>query len=203
MTKPLTLPKEIRKNGKTYKQVKRVGNVALYDTYTLLGDKGKKKQQRTSCEVFVVRIQRETIAPNGVVIPEKEKYPSNEDFGHYAWSFPARSKIAEEKFTELLTAQKESADETTETNITVSAPTTTKKQRSSKKASNSTTIRIDLDEHVILRCFANGTVMATIDNKPKGPKPHLIRAAVELKGISQKKAETLKIKELINVVFKN
>jgi len=188
MTKPLTLPKEVRKNGKTYKQVKRVGNVALYDTYTLLGEKGKKMLHRTSREVFIVRIQRETIAPNGVVIPEKEKYPSNEDFGRHAWSFPARSSSAEEKFNELISAQKEANKNGG--NI---------KKHESKAAS--TTKRVDLDEHVTLRCFANNTVMATVDKKPKGPKQYLIRAAIELKGLSKKKADSLKIKELVEIVF--
>jgi len=190
---PLKLPREVRKNGKIYKQVKRVGDVALFDAFMMAGEKGDKKLTRTSREVFFVKIQKETVAPNGKLIPLKEKYPSNEDFGKSAWSYSSVGDAAEKMFDELVAGR-----QSTKTGTTTSEVVNTK-QKSSRGSSD--TKKIELDEHVVIRKFVNGTVMVSVDKRPVGPKQYLVRAAVELKKIPKAKAEEMKIKQLLQVIF--
>jgi hypothetical protein len=84
-----TLEKELSYQGRTLRQLKREGNVAIYDVRnagnTLYG-----------FEVIIVRIlPEETIM--GKPYPEREAYPSSaknsDDWGKIAWSYGAKDKI--------------------------------------------------------------------------------------------------------------
>lgn len=168
----LKLPDQVRKNKFLYKKVKRVDNVAMFDQYMI----ERSRSIKVGTEVFVVRIQKKIKMPNGKIIPEKEKFPSNEDFGKYAWSIPDRKK-AEKKFNELLNG---------------SIKSTTKKN----------TKTINLNNNVVIKCFSNKSVMVMVNKKPVGPKPYLIEALVKKKNYRKETASKMKIKEITKILFK-
>ena len=79
VTTPVKLPIEINlKNGlpMTATQIKRLENVAIY----------KDRNSETDYEVVIINIDK-TRTIYGVIYPEREVYPSPEDWGTYAWSF--------------------------------------------------------------------------------------------------------------------
>jgi hypothetical protein len=81
---------EIIYQGRTLKQLKREGMVAIYD------------QGLYSYEVIVIRIKKdgETF---GKFYPEHEIYPSSEQWGIYGWTYrPDEREKAEKKFASLL-----------------------------------------------------------------------------------------------------
>ena len=67
----------VRKNGFNYKVVFREGRKCIYEQ-TVLPD-------LLYYEAFIVQISPKTIL-NGIVLPEREVFPGNEDFGNTAWS---------------------------------------------------------------------------------------------------------------------
>jgi hypothetical protein len=81
------LKEVIKKNGFIYQQVRRTRFVALY------------QQEDIGYEVFVIKRRKENEA-FGKKYPEAEMFPSNEDFGKYAWTLRDRQK-AEEKYNWL------------------------------------------------------------------------------------------------------
>ena len=75
----LKLPLELRRNGYDYKQIYRSGMVAIYEQ----SDKIKKY----GYEVFEIKSHNgRTI--KGMYIEPSELFPSNESFGHHAWTVP-------------------------------------------------------------------------------------------------------------------
>jgi len=73
------LPRNFRRNGFTYTRVLLIGRSVIY------------KQQVTPhlayYEVFWIRVRPEEEL-FGKTIPEREVFPSNEDFGTRAWAYP-------------------------------------------------------------------------------------------------------------------
>jgi len=82
------LPDKLRKNGFNYTLVCRDGKLAIY--------RQEVTEKVQYFEVFVVKIKPESVF-KGKVIPEREVFPSNEDFGKTAWSY-RNYKDAEAKF---------------------------------------------------------------------------------------------------------
>ena len=74
----IALSSKIRKNGFDYALICRGRRTCLYAHNV--------SPKTTGFEVILIRINKaKTI--NGTFIPEKERFPSNEDFGRYAWSY--------------------------------------------------------------------------------------------------------------------
>lgn len=74
----------VQKNGYTYTQIKRGGKAVIYSQKPsdpeIIGT-------HEYFEVFKIKISPpKTVF--GVELPEKEKFPSDEDFGKWAWSCP-------------------------------------------------------------------------------------------------------------------
>jgi hypothetical protein len=82
------------KNGTNYNLIKRNDKAAIYsqkDSSGLL----------IGFEVFKIKIQKSFQFPGTTIInPEKQKFPGNEDFGHFAWSY-ITEPVAMKKFDEL------------------------------------------------------------------------------------------------------
>lgn len=84
------LKEEIQKNGYLYKLYKRGDKAMIYEqTYP---DDGSI----CSYEVFKIRIDKPKVI-FGISLPEREKFPGNEDFGKWAWAVTDLNK-AMEKF---------------------------------------------------------------------------------------------------------
>ena len=84
-----TLPKLFTKKGFTYKQIKRVGDKAIYE-------QSKKGQEHVSFET--IKITRHNgYELGGQKIPPGESYPSTSQWGLMAWTFTTLSD-AERKF---------------------------------------------------------------------------------------------------------
>lgn len=88
-----TLQKEIRTNGHIYQQLDRTNNTAIYSQHT-------KDGQLAGHEVFIIKIGKETEI-NGKLIPERELFPKNEDFGKTAWSVGIDETHALKRFKEI------------------------------------------------------------------------------------------------------
>jgi hypothetical protein len=73
----IPLPEKLRLDGFTYTRELREGRLCLYEQ--TVGGICKYY------EVFIPRIRKETIF-HGTVVPEKEVFPGDEDFGVTAWS---------------------------------------------------------------------------------------------------------------------
>ena len=91
------LPLETKKNGCILKQVKRTDKTALYSTSSC--NESTKKWQVTGYEVFRIKIAPERFLA-GIVMPERESMPSNEQFGRIAWTYD-KLETAEIKFNKL------------------------------------------------------------------------------------------------------
>jgi hypothetical protein len=95
---PELLPKTKKKNGYTYKQLKRGKKAFIYAQHDPRNDR------IVAFEVFELKIQKEKVAnyPGApeVFYPSKERFPGNEDFGRWAWTY-SRRESAESKFEEL------------------------------------------------------------------------------------------------------
>lgn len=73
------LKTEIQKNGYLYKLYKRGTKAMMYEqTYP---DDGST----CAYEVFKIRIDKPKVI-FGISLPEREKFPGNEDFGKWAWA---------------------------------------------------------------------------------------------------------------------
>jgi hypothetical protein len=85
------LPLKLRKNGFNYTQVLRGGRSCLYS---------QEVSKNSYCfEVFEIIISRDN-SIGGKIIESREKFPHNEAFGKWAWSFMNYSD-AVKKFKEL------------------------------------------------------------------------------------------------------
>lgn len=89
------LASEINRNGFLYKQIKRTDKSALYEQILLEMEESKT----IAYEVFKIRIGKPKIV-FGVELPEKEKFPGDEDFGKCAWTYPDIEK-ALNKFRQI------------------------------------------------------------------------------------------------------
>jgi hypothetical protein len=91
---PIPLPLEFKKCGFWLKQEYRLAAAVVYSvTDIITGD-------QHGYEVFEVRIQQPKTLPNGVQVPLKEKYPSPDDFGKWAFA-PSTIKRAVEIFMRI------------------------------------------------------------------------------------------------------
>lgn len=87
------LPETLKKNNCFYRQVCRSGRTAMYSlSYSENG-------QIVEFDVFKIRIDP-AIVLHGNDVPEREHFPSNEDFGSIAWSFTTR-EFAQIKYDQL------------------------------------------------------------------------------------------------------
>lgn len=77
------LKQKIKKNGFIYFLIHRTKEVAIYVQY----DGGRM----AAFEVFEIVVKKETRFKD-VVIPKREKFPSNVDFGEKAFSVPCLSR---------------------------------------------------------------------------------------------------------------
>lgn len=82
--KPISLPIELKKCGYLLKQIHRSQHAAVYSVTD------EKTGVQHGFEVFSIRIQQERTTPSGISFAHKERYPSNEDFG--VWAFAPRTK---------------------------------------------------------------------------------------------------------------
>jgi hypothetical protein len=82
---------EFRQSGFTLIQLKRVGNVAIYQQ--------TKKKQATAFEVVIIR-RRKASTAFGKNFPATEYYPHNEDWGTYGFTYRGLED-AELKLVEL------------------------------------------------------------------------------------------------------
>jgi hypothetical protein len=72
-----TLPLKLRKNGFNYTQVLRDGNKAIYAQSVT--------PKLTYFEVMIIKSRPEEVI-KGKILPEREVFPGNEDFGYTAWT---------------------------------------------------------------------------------------------------------------------
>jgi len=92
------LQKEFVFRGFKYEQRKRTENTAIYEQYFIEDDGGLSF---LSYEVFHIRKQKESFnVVTGIHFKAKELLPSNEAFGHYAYTCKDM-KRAEIRFQEL------------------------------------------------------------------------------------------------------
>jgi hypothetical protein len=78
-----------------YKLLNRNDKAAIYEQFTAEG-------LHVGYEVFIVKIQQAFKFPNGVENPACEAFPSNESFGHWAWTYMAPEiKDAEKRYEEI------------------------------------------------------------------------------------------------------
>ena len=87
----IPLPEILKKNGFTYSQVLRKGNLCIYEQ--------RVTEILNSYEVFIIKIKSVKIL-QGKIIPERESFHSNEDFGKTAWSC-SNYNAAQKKFQAL------------------------------------------------------------------------------------------------------
>ena len=75
----------INRNGYIYKQLKRTDKAAMYSQS--VADKADDPESSFEAfEVFKIKIGKAKVV-FGVELPEKEKFPSDEDFGKWAWTY--------------------------------------------------------------------------------------------------------------------
>ena len=89
------LAEKINRNGYIYTQLKRGERAAIYEQ--IFEDLGESFCMGS--EVFKIRIGKSKVV-FGVELPEKEKFPSDEDFGKWAWSYREINK-AMEKYDQI------------------------------------------------------------------------------------------------------
>ena len=99
------LPLKLRRNSFDYNQVLRGQRTCIYAQKVPKNVKYQKvKEYIVYFEVFLIKvIPYRTIIINGEVVrevPAHEKYPHNEAFGYWAWSFESYER-ALKKYNEL------------------------------------------------------------------------------------------------------
>ena len=87
----ITLSDKIRKNGINYTLIQKGMRTAIY--------KQTDTKEPECYEVFVLRFAPEKNI-NGKILPERERFPSNEDFGKFAWTYRTLTE-AIKRFSEL------------------------------------------------------------------------------------------------------
>jgi hypothetical protein len=70
------LPEEYKNSGYIFKQIFRGDFVAIYEA---------KDDPSNIYEIFKIKCVKEQKLPNGTIMPAREKLPSKEDFGDWAW----------------------------------------------------------------------------------------------------------------------
>lgn len=86
-----TLPHKLRKNGYDYTIVCRGKKSVIY--------RQGMGENLIAFEVFLIHIRPEKNI-KGKILPVKEKFPSNEDFGYSSWTYWTLEQ-AMEKFNEI------------------------------------------------------------------------------------------------------
>ena len=99
------LADDINRNGYIYKQLKRTDKAALY-SQSVADDRDSKFE---AFEVFKIKIGKAKIV-FGVELPEKEKFPSDEDFGKWAWTYTDYHK-AIDRFNKIENGIEEEEDD--------------------------------------------------------------------------------------------
>lgn len=92
------LETKFKHGGFDYRQLQREGNVALFEQ--------AKGGAVVSYEVVIVRVKPAS-SIQGRIIPEREAYPSNEEWGTFAWTV-VRLEDAKERFNRLVDASQDS-----------------------------------------------------------------------------------------------
>jgi hypothetical protein len=85
------LSEVVLKNGYKYTQIKRGIRGVVYSQKISDPD---LEDSAEYFEVFKIKISPPKVV-FGVELPEKEKFPSDEDFGKWAWVFKSREKAFE------------------------------------------------------------------------------------------------------------
>lgn len=76
------LPKQLNKNGFTYKLVNRHLNERTQRSVVLYSVHSQKTDQILSYETFIVPIRKKDVTtPTGTIVPAGERFPGNEEFG--------------------------------------------------------------------------------------------------------------------------
>ena len=89
-----TLETELRVQTRSLKQIARVGQVAMYELRTQSG-------MLLGYEVIVIRI-RPAEEAFGHSYPERERYPRDEEWGLYGWTFTTKElQSAHQRFKNL------------------------------------------------------------------------------------------------------
>lgn len=88
----ITLPFVLKKNSFKYTQLHRGSRSCIYEQ--------RVSEKTRYYEVFLIRLSQEKLLPNGKILPVKEKFPADEDFGTWAWTYPTL-QAAQRKFNEL------------------------------------------------------------------------------------------------------
>jgi hypothetical protein len=73
--------------GHTPKQVFRVNSIAIYE-------RARPNSEAHEYELVVIRQKRAAVTPSDSMVPEREAYPQNSEWGRYGWSFPIRLSSA-------------------------------------------------------------------------------------------------------------
>ena len=89
------LETEFTKDIFTYKQLKRTDRVAMYAQYF--------EDKLISTEIFKIRVAPEQEL-FGKLLPEREIYPNNEQFGISALSISNNPEKVERKYNELISS---------------------------------------------------------------------------------------------------
>lgn len=85
------------KNGFTYEQVVRDGNVAIFKQRLRPGE------GCLAYEVLIIEV-KPAVTIKGKFVPERESVPSDESFGTLGWTYPTLAR-AKAKFAELIEAR--------------------------------------------------------------------------------------------------
>jgi hypothetical protein len=75
----------LRYAGHVLTQVLREKSIAIYA-------RSRPNREPHELELVVIRVKPESRLPNGTVVPEREAYPSNSEWGQFGWSFPIRER---------------------------------------------------------------------------------------------------------------
>jgi hypothetical protein len=87
------LEEKIRKNGFDYLLIKKGEKAYIYKQWD------DEVDFTVAYEVFKIKIDKEKEV-FGDIMPEREVFPGNEDFGKWAWTYPSLEK-AEVRFQRL------------------------------------------------------------------------------------------------------
>jgi hypothetical protein len=93
---PRAIKTEFRYQGHVLRQLKRQGDVAIYERFGQVGT------LLLGYEVVRIRVREPHIFPNGTQIPWAETYPQAEIWGTYGFTYQARDlKGAETRFAKM------------------------------------------------------------------------------------------------------
>jgi hypothetical protein len=76
---------ELRFAGHTLKMVFREKSIAIYA-------RSRPNSEPHEYELIVIQHRRQKQLPSGAIVPEREGYPSNSEWGRFGWSFPVRER---------------------------------------------------------------------------------------------------------------